>query len=119
MAKAEKKRGTWLTIWLVLMLIANFFTALAYLLLNKMMVSVYPNVALWIWYVFGVLAVANLVFVIFLFMWKKWPFFALCGMASIALIMNLAIGQGIFTIFGLAGPIILYFSMKPRWNSFE
>ena len=120
MVKTEKKRGVWLTIWLVTMLIANFFTALTYLVLNKTIASLYPDVALWIWYVYGLVALANFVFVILLFMWKKWPFFALCGTTIIAFIMNLVIGLGIFaTVFGLIGPVILYFSMKSRWNLFE
>ena len=120
MAETEKKRGAWLTIWLVFMLIANLFTALTYLVLNRTLSSVYPNVAPYIWYLYGSVTLANFVFVIFLFMWKKWPFFALCGTSIIAFIMNLAIGLGIFSaIFGLIGPIILYFSMKSRWNFFE
>ena len=120
MAETEKKRGVWLTIWLVWMLIANFFTTLIYLVLNKTIASVYPNVALWIWYIYGLAALANFVFVILLFMWKKWSFFAFCGTTLVAFIMNLAIGLGIFTaIFGLIGPIILYLSMKSRWNLFE
>ena len=120
MKETEKKRGAWLTIWLIWMLVANFFTALIYLLLNKTIVSAYPNVAIWIWYIYGLVALANFILVIILFMWKKWPFFAFCGTTLIAFIMNLTIGLGIFaTIFGLAGIIILYFSMKSRWNLFE
>ena len=120
MVETEKKRGVWLTIWLVIMLIANFFIALTYLVLNKTIASFYPNVALWILYIYGLVALANFVFVILLFMWKKWPFFAFCGTTIIAFIMNLAIGLGIFAaISGLIGPVILYFSMKSRWNLFE
>jgi hypothetical protein len=120
MEGTEKKRGAWLTIWLILMLIANFFTALTYLILNKTVELAYPNVSITIWYIYGLLALANFVFVIVLFMWKKLPFFAFCGMAIISLIMNLAIlGLSIFTVFGLVGPIILYFSMKSRWELFE
>jgi len=120
MAETEKKRGVWLTIWLVLMLIANFVTALTYLVLNKTISAGYPNIALWVWYIYGLLALANFVFLILLFRWKKWPFFAFCGITIVAFIMNLVIGLGIFAaISGLIGPIILYFSMKSRWNLFE
>jgi hypothetical protein len=120
MVETEKKRGAWLTIWLVFMLIVNFFTALTYLVLNKTIASVYPNVALWVWYIYGLVSLANFIFIILLFMWKKWPFYAFCGSAVIAFIMNLAIGLGIVSaVLGLAGPIILYLSMKSRWDLFE
>lgn len=116
----EKKRGAWLTFWLILMLILNFFVALSYLLFNKLMVLMYPKVSLGVWYVYGFAALANVVFVIFLFLWKKWPFYAFCGITLLAFIMNLAIGLGILSaILGLLGPIILYLSMKSRWKLFK
>ena len=120
MAETEKKRGALLTIWLVIMLIANFFTALFYLLLNPTIASADPNVASWIFYIYGISGLANFAFVIFLFMWKRWAFYALCGSAMIVFIMNLAIGVGIFAaIFGLAEPVILYLIMKSNWDLFE
>jgi len=120
MAETEKKRGVLLTIWLVLMLIANFFTALSYLILNSTIASVYPNVPSWIFYIYGLIGLANLAFVIFLFMWKRWAFYAFCGSAVIAFIIHLAIGLGIVAaIFGLAGPIILYLIMRSKWDLFE
>ena len=119
-----KKRGAWLTIWLVLMLIVNFFTAVTYLLLTKTIAASYPNAPSWIWSIYGLLALANFVFVIFLFMWKKWPFFAFCGSAVAAFIMNLVISTGVLMVImsfvGLImGPLILYLSMKSRWDMFE
>jgi len=120
MAEAEKKRRTFLTIWLVLMLIANFFTALSYLILNSSIASAYPNVPSWIFYIYGLLGLANLVFIIFLFRWKRWAFFAFCGSAIITFIMNLAIGLGIAAvILGLIGPMILYTIMSPQWDLFK
>lgn len=106
------------------MLIANFLSALFYLVLTKtssaLVAAVYPNVAKWVWNIYGLLALANLIFIISLFMWKKWSFFALCGTTVIAFIMNLAIGEGIIAaIYGVVGILILYFSMKSRWNLFE
>src|SRR3989338_3230910 len=109
MAETEKKRGALLIIWLIIMLAGNLFSALAYLFLNSSIASFYPDVPSWIFYIYGFLGFANTVFVIFLFMWKKWPFFAFCGVAVIAFIMNLAIGLGFVTaIIGLLGPVILY-----------
>ena len=120
MAETEKRRGALLTIWLVLMLIANFFLALSYFIFNTTISSFYPNVPSWVFYIYGLLPLANFAFVIFLFMWKRWAFYSICGIAVIASIMNLAIGFGIVAIiFGLAGPIILYLIMRSKWDLFE
>ncbi len=120
MVETEKKRGLWLTILLILMLIGNFFSALVYLVFNKTISLLYPKVALWVWYIYGVIGLAGFVFIIFLFLWKKWPFFAICGATILVSIIDLVIGFGVFAaLFGLIGPLILYLSMKSRWNLFE
>ncbi len=120
MVETEKKRGALLTTWLVIMLIANFFTALSYFIFNSTIASTYPNIPVWMFYLYGVLSLANLTFVIFLFMWKRWAFYALCGSAVIAFIMNIVVGLGIATsIMGLAGPVILYLIMRSRWELFK
>ena|SRR3989344_22311 len=115
-----KKRGKLLTFWLVLMLIANAGTALTYLLWNSSIITTYPNVPSWIWYIYGLLGLANVVFTIFLFMWKKWSFFAFCGMAALTFILNLIVGLGIISaIFGLGGPVILYLIIRSKWSLLE
>ena len=120
MAKTEKKRGTLLTVWLAIMLILNTITALSYLLLNTSIASFYPDIPSWIFYLYGLLSLANATFVIFLFKWKKWALFAICASAAIIFIMNIAVGIKTTTaIAGLLGPIILYLIMRPKWKLFE
>jgi len=120
MKKIEKKRGALLTIWLVIMLIVNFSWAVYSLLFNSTIASFYPNVPSWIFYIYGLVSLANFILVIFLFMWKKWPLFIFCGISIIVFIINLMIGLGILgSIFGLAGPIILYLLMKSKWDLFK
>lgn len=116
----SKKRGTLLTIWLILMLITNAGAALTYLLWNSAIIAAFPNTPPWIFYIYGILALANVIFTVFLFMWKKWAFFAFCGIAGIAFILNLIIGLGIITsIFGLAGLVILYLILRSKWSLLE
>ncbi len=86
------------------------------------LVPAYPNVPLWVWYIFGLLGLANSVFIIFLFMWKKWAFFAVCGTAIIAFIMDLLIIQEISLpsfVSLIPTPILLYFFMRPKWDLFK
>ncbi|NCO96528.1 MAG: hypothetical protein COY38_05245 [Candidatus Aenigmarchaeota archaeon CG_4_10_14_0_8_um_filter_37_24] len=116
----EKKRGGLLTAWLILMIIANSFTTLTYLFLNSLIIAAFPNVPSSIFYIYGALELANVIFAIFLFKWKKWAFFAFCTSAVIIFIMNVSIGLSIFTaLFGLIGIVILYLILKPKWNLLE
>jgi len=114
----EKDRGVLLTLWLILMLIFNTGTALMYLFLGQAIISAFPKaIPFWIVYIFIILSFANLLFTIFLFMWKKWAFFAFCASAIIIFLINISIGLGIFTsILGLTGVIILYLILRPKWN---
>ncbi|MBW2995668.1 hypothetical protein KY332_00035 [Candidatus Woesearchaeota archaeon] len=120
MAETEKKRGALLTTWLILMLIFNGLTALSYLLLGGFLASVPPITPMWTNYFFGVFALLNFVFTIFLFMWKRWAFFAFCVNAVIIFVINLVIGIGIVSaLLGLSGPVILYLIMRSKWELFE
>ena len=119
-AEKEKKRGAWLNIWLSIMLVANFITAFSYLVFTDRVIQTFPHVAAGAWYFFGLVAFANFIFVIFLFNWKRWPFYGLCMTSIVAAVMNLMIGlQFVAATFGLLGILILYLSMKPKWNLFE
>jgi hypothetical protein len=116
----NKKRGKLLTFWLVLMLITNAGAALTYLIWNSSIIATYPNVSSWIWYIYGLLGLANVVFTLFLFMWKKWAFFAFCGTTALAFVLNLIVGLGIIAaIFGLIGPVILYLLIRSKWGLLE
>lgn len=119
MDPVEKKRGAILTIWLVLMLIANAGTALYYFLFGSLVTTVLPTIPSWAIIVLGVLSLLNVIFTVFLFMWKKWAFFAFCGTAGIALVINIVIGMGIASILGLLGPVILYLLLRSKWNYLE
>jgi hypothetical protein len=116
----EKKRGWLLTAWLVLMLVANFLSAASYLFFNSSFTVLLPAVPIWTFYIYGVLALANFVFTIFLFKWKKWAFYAFLSVAVVAFIMNIAIGLGVGTaIFGAVGVLILYLILRPKWALLE
>lgn len=120
MTEIEKKRGPVLTIWLIIMLLENANVALTYLGSGFITARI-STIPSWAIYILGIGALLNLIFTIYLFMWKKWAFFAFCGMAGIAFIVNMTIGVGIIpAIIGLViGPVILYSLMKSKWELFE
>lgn len=114
----EKKRGILLTIWLILILIDNTVTVL--LLNGGFFTSLFPSIPSWAVYALEIATILNVIFATFLFMWKKWAFFAFCGVAGITFIIKLVVGQGIVSaIFGLLFPIILYLIMRSKWNLFK
>jgi hypothetical protein len=114
-----KDRGALLTAWLILMLVANVFTMLMYFFLSLSSfgrLMFLPRIEMWTIYIFCFLGAFNLVCVCFLFLWKKWTFFGLCGSAAIALVVNLYVGVGFFAFVGLAGVVISYLVLRPKWN---
>lgn len=117
----KKKRGILLTIWLVLMVIGNFGNSMTYLFSNSTFTSLYPNTSPDIFYFLGVLKFANVIFLMFLFNWKKWAYFALCGVAGITLMVDLFVLNlgNINSLFGLTGISILYLFLEPKWDLLE
>jgi len=120
MVVKEKKRGILLTSWLIIMLVVKFFAASSFFLANEQIALFYPNITLWLAYLYGIIALINLTFVIFLFRWKKWAFYGICINAAIVFIINLSIGLNVqFATLALSLVVILYLTMRPKWDLFE
>lgn len=117
-----KERGTLIAVWLLLLLVVNLFVLLFYLAL-----AIYPStfslltaiMPLWTLYLFAALAAFNVVCVCFLFLWKKWAFFGLCGSTAAALAANLYIGAGPYAVSGVFGVVITYLVIHDKWNLFD
>jgi hypothetical protein len=117
-----KERGPLLTGWLVLMLVANAATVFLYSVIANSTLArnmFLPNIQLWVIYVFISLGVLNLVCVSFLFLWKKWAFFVLCGSAGTAFGINVFVGVGAFAFVGLGGVVITYLIIRSKWSLFS
>lgn len=114
----EKKRNDFLTVWLCLMLAANLGTGLLYLILNPLMAIIYPNVNPSIFYIYSLMAFINTIFVVYLFKWKIWAFYAICISSTLALLMNYYVGLGSTSLLGLSGIVILYLALRPQWGLF-
>lgn len=114
-----KQRGPLLTVWLALMLAANVFTVYLYALTatSPLAHSIFlPSVAHWAIYSFIILGALNLVCVSFLFLWKKWAFFTLCGSAGAAFAINLYVGVGPYAFVGLAGIAVFIVIIRTKWS---
>jgi hypothetical protein len=107
-AANEKKRHGCLTALLVLMLVANSATALMYLLGGSALRTATPNVPASMFPVLALIGFFNLACAIALFRWKKWGFWGFCVSSVVALAVNVSIGVGPGSIFGLIGIAVLY-----------
>ena len=120
---AKKVRGILLTVWLYLMLILNGLSALFYLSGAESLKSVII-LPFWIIFLLGLGSVANVIFTVYLFKWKKWAFFAFIGSAAVVFIINIHVKYNIgfedmgSPLYGLLGPVILYLLMRPKWKLF-
>lgn len=118
-----KDRHGCLTAWLILMIVANSLTALSYLVLTLLgRKTVAPA---WALVTLAVGCIANVVFAVALFRWKRWGFFGFLVTTILALVINLRIGiKPIFVGIGLFGIVILYAVLqiggeRRGWNQLE
>ncbi len=116
---SPKERGNLLTVWLILMLLANAATVLLYLALALSPVNLsffLPNIAAWTIYLFIAFGLWNIACVCFLFLWKKWAFFGLCGSAAVAIAVNLYVGVGALAFVGLLGAVFTFLVLRLKWS---
>lgn len=104
-----KQRHGCLTAWLILLIVVNSLVAVVYLFASSMIKANLPNTPAWAIPVLAVACIANVIFAIALFQWKKWGFFGFIGTTILALAINLSLGLSAFQIVpGLLGIVILY-----------
>lgn len=105
-----KQRHGCLTVWLILMVAANSVAALGYALTAGASKHSLPHLGTaWTRPILAGIGVANVIFCIALFTWKKWGFFALVACTVVTFVFNLAIGLSVGRAFlGLLGPAVLY-----------
>jgi hypothetical protein len=107
------KRHGCLTIWLVFMIVANAATVVSTPLMYDSIKRAAPNASPATIALISIAGVANIIFAIALFRWKKWGFFGFVATSVIALVTNLFIGLGIAqSVFGLVGIGILYWVLN-------
>ena len=106
----SKQRHGCVTAWLILMIIANSITAISYLFMGDTISQNLPNaIPQPMMLGLAFLGIANLVFAIMLFQWKKWAFWGFVGTSILALAINLSIGLSVgASLFGLLGIAVLY-----------
>jgi hypothetical protein len=108
MGEIKKRRGC-LTAYLTAGLIVNPAIVLLYPAGGTPMKQTYPGAPAWGLPVLIVCGLVNILSLTALLRRKKWGFWLFTGMSLFTLLVNLAVGAGLFpSLFGLAGPALLY-----------
>lgn len=116
------KRPTFLTVWLILMLLSYVYSLYSYTLGTAAMTAVFTNIPVWFFPVMLLLSLAGLASVYLLWTWKKMGFNLAIGIAVLASVVNFMImgSLGIISVvFAIVGVVILYLAMKPVWKNFK
>ncbi|MFY8020447.1 MAG: hypothetical protein ACOVP1_04590 [Bacteroidia bacterium] len=123
----EKSRHGCVSVWLILMMIANSLTGLVYLLLPENISKLLPGEVSALFFVLlGVIGFSNVVFSVALYRWKLWGFYGFIVSSLLTFVINVYIGLGAGqSLFGLAGIAILYGILQIKkdnvsaWNYME
>jgi len=115
-SKSERKRSTLLTLWLVLLILANAVGTLLNILRIRQLPS---SVPLWASYTLTVGSVLIVISAIAMLKWKKWGFYLFCALEVLGLAVNLIEGGGVFAFVGLIGIAITYLLLRSSWSLFE
>jgi len=104
-----KQRHGCVTAWLILMIIGNSFIAVAYLFATEFMSDFMEGIPKTMIVLLGIFSIANVVFAVMLFRFKKFGFWGFVGTSIVVLVINLSADLGIGqSISGLIGIAILY-----------
>lgn len=119
MEQIRKKRGIFLTVWLILLPIANTVI----LLLSLIVFAVYEGIfrtTSGLIFTLAIVPILNIVFSIAVWKWKRWGVFGL-GVMSIAAsaISGLSFHFLHLAPIGIVGIIVLAILVRPVWKHLE
>ncbi|MGF1685136.1 hypothetical protein L4C36_00300 [Photobacterium japonica] len=116
----EKKRGFLLTTFLILMMVVNPLSAFSYFFNAEMILTIFPNMPLWIIYLLGGMCVFNVILAIGVWMWKKPAIYGFYAVVMFAFLINLYMGvELISSLSGLIGGVVLFFATKKKMAYFN
>ena len=115
----ERKRGFWLTAFLVLMVIANALSVFVYFVNPDMIITAFPKISLELAYLLGSVCLFNVFLAINIWMWKKLAIYGFYIVVIFGVLINLYIGIGLIgSLSGLMGGIILFLVTKKKMQYF-
>ncbi len=115
----ERKRGFWLTAFLVLMVIANALSVFVYFVNPDMIITAFPKISLELAYLLGSVCLFNVFLAINIWMWKKLAIYGFYIVVIFGVLINLYIGLGLIgSLSGLMGGMILFLVTRKKMQYF-
>ena len=115
-----KKRGFWLTAFLILMFIANPLSAITYFSSPDAVAAAVPGASIGIIYLLGTLSLVNVALAIGIWNWKVWGIYGFYGIVVVAFVINMAMGLGIGqSLLGVIGGVIIFLCTRNKMEHFE
>lgn len=103
-------KGFKIFLWVILVI--NVISAISTVIAAFLQPKLFISVALSVVYIVGIFMLIQM---------KKMGFFIMCGVCAINLVVNIFSGVNIALalVSAIVLPVIIYFLMKPNWDSFE
>ena len=115
----ERKRGFWLTAFLVLMVIANALSVFVYFVNPDMIITAFPKISLELAYLLGSVCLFNVFLAINIWMWKKRAIYGFYIVVIFGVLINFYIGLGLIgSLSGLMGGMILFLVTRKKMQYF-
>ena len=108
-------RGGCLSTVLVFVIMANALTSLVYLLLPDRILAGAPGLARWELYALAMLALANVVFAVLIWNWRRIGLWGVIASSLIVFAINMSVHPGPLDFVGLILPLVLAVLLRPRW----
>ncbi len=115
----QPKRGGCLTTFLIFMLVVNLLVGIYYFAAGSSVAQALPNMPAWVILLLGAIGIANFIFAIAIWKWKKWGMYGFASSAIITFLINATFINVLSAIFGLVGVGILAFLLQQVWSQME
>ena len=113
----NNSRGGCLSVFLIAVMIINPLTSLSYIVLAPRIAQALPYFPTWALPVLIGLGLANFIFAVAVWKWKKWGVYGFAAVSLVALAINLNLHvAGVFKYLGLLGPVVLIILVRPQWK---
>ena len=113
-------RGGCLSLMLIGMLILSPLAAIDYFIsISPSVGQPLSNLPPWIRALLGTSGLAQFVFVIAIWKWKKWGMYGLAGLSVIVFLLNAIYISILSGILGLAGVATIAFLLRKTWNQMQ
>jgi hypothetical protein len=113
------KRGGCLTAFLIFMLITNPLVAIYYFVSGSSVTQALPAMPAWIIPILGVGSIANFIFALAIWKWKKWGMYGFAASAGIVFFINAIYINILTALWGLVGIGLLAYLLRQVWSQME